>query len=103
LLRTPVSTLFPYTTLFRSGPCHEGTHPKRRVCCPHCHGGVGGDVEFRRGPRQRTAARLLVWPHREREGGALDRPGGEGCAERGKRARATRYQHHRLSLSGRRR
>src|SRR5438094_5487716 len=54
--RPPRSTLFPYTTLFRSGNFENGGHVKRAAKCHEqsqyshravaCHGGVDQPVQF---------------------------------------------------------
>src|SRR5437764_9608819 len=64
ILRPPRSTLFPYTTLFRSiGQVHADAHPRlpghaieRQVLARRRR--RGGDVEPRAGARDRKSTRL---------------------------------------------
>src|SRR5256885_13304801 len=51
--RPPRSTLFPYTTLFRSAPPHPGTLPPK-----------GGRVRVEAASRERLFALLHVWNSR---------------------------------------
>src|SRR5215204_4961344 len=67
LRRPPRSTLFPYTTLFRSGP-HRGR--RRRVALPRGHPASGGAL--------RRAAAGATRPRRP--GGRPDDPGAGGAA-----------------------
>src|SRR5437879_10596337 len=45
--RPPRSTLFPYTTLFRSHPCHLGRQRPRDGSIHHIRRGDGGGLEGR--------------------------------------------------------
>src|SRR3712207_8108563 len=60
--RPPRSTLFPYTTLFRSGAAAAGVPGGGRVP-PHAHPGVGMDRVNRKGRTWRPRERLRSEEH----------------------------------------
>src|SRR3712207_7518335 len=62
--RPPRSTLFPYTTLFRSGREREERGAEREPATPPC-GGLGSRHPAAKIPRRRVpriAARVRLWP-----------------------------------------
>src|SRR5205823_10992877 len=61
ILRPPRSTLFPYTTLFRS-PCTIAT------CCrwsEWCRGSAGAQSSLQCGPTDRATSRSSIWGRSE--------------------------------------
>src|SRR5256884_8460594 len=62
--RPPRSTLFPYTTLFRSRPGHRSLHQKQVFVRVHFHDFqiLGGHSLVSHVPGEK-----LVWPHARRE------------------------------------
>src|SRR2546427_9391554 len=58
--RPPRSTLFPYTTLFRSSPLRQPTEaPSHRV--PETPGGVSGRESKVQSPKSKVQGPKLVW------------------------------------------
>src|SRR5947209_15256071 len=52
--RPPGSTLFPYTTLFRSLPQSPDAYARGRADCPHCRGRAGPPDGSCRGPDRKS-------------------------------------------------
>src|SRR3712207_6985425 len=59
--RPPRSTLFPYTTLFRSGPLIQLTPPKVQRVAQQQDEQVPGDEEKNEGGEERTSERPPGW------------------------------------------
>src|SRR5690606_17458563 len=84
------SPLFPYTTLFRSGPDHHVAHARSRPGTRRGEGGAPDQVQVRRAPRTVLARGRAVLLPGERPGGPRPAP---VHAERDDRPVRRRHRH----------